>query len=327
MKKVSVLVPVYNVEEHLEKCLDSLVHQTYENYELLCVNDGSTDGSLSILMKFQKEYPKLVHVISQENAGLSAARNTALKAASGEYIMCVDSDDDVELNFIELAANAAQKNNVDVVLFGYYQIFSDGSQPEIQSVHRSEEVVDLKEDPTVLQEMNNAVWNKLFSRKLLEENNLIFPVGMRYEDFVLVLKAMMIAEKIAIVDQPLYHYKADRIGNISTTYDEKIRDLLIQCQEFMEWVKKTPYYELYKEQLMIIFGRNAVSCLRKVMNVKDRKFVHQYIKEHYDFLKKEFPMYKNQREKIKVSKDDEVYLNSLYTKLYYTYRQLRRSHG
>lgn len=327
MKKVSVLVPIYNVEEHLEKCLNSLVHQTYGNYELLCVNDGSTDSSLSILKKFHQEYPHLIQVISQENGGLSSARNTALKAATGEYIMCVDSDDDVELNFIELAANAAQKSQVDMVIFGYYQYFQDMDQPEIQMVKRDKEIINLKEDPGLLVDINNAVWNKLISRKLLEENNLIFPVGMRYEDFVLILKSMMIAENIAIVNQPLYHYKADRIGNISTTYDEKIYDLLAQCKEFMGWIKGTEFYETYKEQLMITLGRNAVSCLRKVMNVKDKKFVMHYIQEHFQFLEKEFPEYKNQKEKIKVSRDDGIYLSSIQTKLYYNYRQLRRKYG
>lgn len=327
MKKVSVLVPVYNVEEHLEKCLDTLVHQTYDNYELLCVNDGSTDGSLAILEKVQREHADIMKVISQPNGGLSSARNTALAHATGDYIMCVDSDDFVEYDFIEVAASAAERNHVEMVVFGYYQYFQDQKEPEVQMVQREKELIHLEEDPNFLVDMNNAVWNKLISRRILEDNQLTFPVGMRYEDFVLVMKSLMFSKTIAVIQKPLVHYKADRIGNISTTYDEKIYDLLKQCKEFMHWIKETPYYEIYKDALMIALTRNCISCLRKVMNVKDKAFAKRYIQDHFAFLEKEFPTIQQEKNKIMIQKDDAIYLSKLKTTLYYHYRQLRRNHG
>ncbi|MFV0379319.1 MAG: glycosyltransferase family 2 protein [Anaerorhabdus sp.] len=324
MAFVSIVVPVYNVEKYIGHCLDTLINQTYKDYEIICVNDGTKDNSLEILNEYQKKHPKLIKVISQENQGLSQARNTGLKYVSGKYVMFVDSDDYVENNFIECAVNAAVKNNTDLVVFDYYQEYTNIDFKEVIEVTTVSEKVNLMEDNRVLVSAKCAVWNKLYSKKLLDDNNLRFPVGMRYEDFVFTLKAMMFANEITVVNIPLLHYRVDRVGNISTKADKKVRDLIIQCKEFMEWFKNQDFFKFHKEAVMIVLLASCIWILRKVVTMDDKKFVYDYIDEHYDFLDKEFSEYKKSKDKIIVAKSDGIYLNKLQTKLYYQFRMARR---
>ena len=124
MKTVSVIIPVYNVEKYLPKCLESVTAQTYANLEIICVNDGSPDNSSAILEEYAKKDGRII-IINQENTGLSGARNTGIRAASGEYIVFVDSDDWIDAETVETAVSKAE--NADTVMWGYVREFADKS--------------------------------------------------------------------------------------------------------------------------------------------------------------------------------------------------------
>ncbi len=327
MKKVSVVIPIYNVEQQLEKCLESLVCQTIDEYEMICVNDGSTDKSPIILERFAEKYPNKVKVVSQKNGGISRARNIALDQAIGEYIMFVDSDDFVEPNFIERALQEAEKTKADIVTFGYYQYFEDTQVSEKQVFEEREGIFSLEENKQFLTKINNAGWNKLIRRQLIEENQLRFEPDMRYEDFIFMMKALLLSTSICVIHEPLYHYRADRLGNESTTNDKRMYDLINQSKTFLQWVKDKDLYSKYEEVLTIVIIRNCISCLRKVIGANNRQFVMEYIDFHFDFINRELPGYKKLKKEVILTRSEKIYWNPILCKVYYNYRQIRRKYG
>ena len=211
--KVSVIVPVYNVEKYLDRCLNSLIAQSYSNIEIIIVNDGSTDGSKEVCEKYSGIDPR-IKLLSQHNQGLSQARNTAMKHMKGDYIVFVDSDDYVENTYIEDLYNALVKDNADISVCGFYNQFNDKtieSRTESRILNKTEAVRLLVEDIG----MPSYVWNKLYKRELWE--GILFPVGKKFEDIYVMHKVFLRAQVVSVIDKPLYHYmrRGDSITGIS----------------------------------------------------------------------------------------------------------------
>lgn len=190
--KVSLIIPVYNVEEYLEKCLKSAFMQTLKDIEIIAVNDGSTDNSLSILNKYQKIDDRLV-VVTQENQGLSGARNTAIKIAKGEFLLFLDSDDYIDLEMAESMYNKAIENNLDIVICRYNQVDDEGI-----SLYKSAITNDFsKEDhfKRILSAKSSSMaCDKLFKRELFIENNIFFPPNLYHEDVYTIYKLFYLSK-------------------------------------------------------------------------------------------------------------------------------------
>jgi len=197
--KVSVIVPVYNVEKYIDKCLKSLVMQTLQEIEIIVVNDGSPDNSQKIIDKYAKKYPEKIKSYITENGGVGAARNFGLTKATGEYIGYVDSDDYVEINMFEELYNKAKKDDLDIVICGSYNVD--------EKTEKKQEDIDKRvfEDPYLNAFFGRpAVWNKLYKKSVI--NNIKFRTRKWYEDLDYTLKALSNANKIGYVDKPLYNY-------------------------------------------------------------------------------------------------------------------------
>ena len=221
--KISVIIPVYNVKPYLRQCLDSVIHQTHENLEIIIVDDGSTDGSGEICDEY-KEKDERVRVIHQENWGLAAARNTGLDAATGEYIMFVDSDDWVELEFCELPYRAAIENDADIVAFQYWHHMDDRMEKL-----GAKDCEGLKDNQTavwiVCRGANTAAWNKLYRKSCIA--NYRFPVGKYYEDSVFTTTLIHMAQRVYFMETPLYHYRY-REGSITTLNEQRVLDDFVE---------------------------------------------------------------------------------------------------
>lgn len=208
---ISVIIPVYNTEKHLQVCLNSIINQTYNNLEIIIVNDGSKDNSIGIIQEYAAKDSR-IHIIDKENGGLSSARNAGLKVATGKYVLHVDSDDWIELTMCEKLVDVAEKGNADIVISDVY------FELDKNVFIRTEPYSSIESSETFLKKYVlhaglNSVWNKLFSLSLYKKNNLL-----HYEDISLgedsscLLRLIANAKKISYVNQPFYHYNMKSSG-------------------------------------------------------------------------------------------------------------------
>ena len=205
MIKVSVIVPVYNVEEYLEKCLDSLINQTLKDIEIIVVNDGSLDNSQDIIDRYTKKYKKIKSYI-KDNGGLSDTRNYGIKQAIGEYISFVDSDDYIDKTMLEKMYQKAKKDNLYIVVCNSVNVYETGNNIEIKSnLNYSNDLVKnyLISPPMAC--------TKIYKRTLF--NKMAFKINIFYEDLELTPKLVKLTKKIDFIDEGLYYYY-QRSGSI-----------------------------------------------------------------------------------------------------------------
>ena len=320
MAKVDIVVPIYNVEEYLDKNIKSLINQTYQDIRIICVNDGSTDNSASIIEKYIKEDCR-VELYSKENGGLSDARNYGLKKVNSEYVMFIDSDDFCEPEMVETALDEAEKTEADMVVFGYNQYYSKTNTKEQISLNVADGVMNLENNPELIAYTPNCAWNKLYKTSLFVENGILYPKGFRYEDLGTTSKLILLSEKIAYINKPLYNYLIDRPNNITQQVDEKLYHVLKMCNEIITFYKERNSFEKYYNELNYLVERNLINALRKVVNLKNKKFVFKFIDDTFKFKNDVFKI-KNSKYDVQLENGDSIYLNKLSLKFYYIYKHL-----
>lgn len=182
---ISVVIPVYNVEEYLAKCLQSIINNTYRNLEIICVNDGSTDGSADILERFQSFDSRII-VESKENGGVSSARNSGLKIAKGDFLAFIDADDYIHPQYFELLMDAQKETSADIVSCDYYDVVDNTSPDAIKIEFASKKIViKNRKDFFKNRALRSLVWGKLYRKQIL--NQVFFVEGLHYaEDSVFV---------------------------------------------------------------------------------------------------------------------------------------------
>ena len=218
MPQVSIILPVYNVEKYLPQCLDSIVNQTLKDFECICVNDGSTDNSLSILQEYANKDSR-IKIISQENKGVSAARNKALKQCIGKYITFVDSDDFISENCLEQLITVAEKENTDAVWCGHTLYFQSENRYEtgrnkegikkLLNKYSNIKSVDKKLQIALdLTEKSRNIWAKIYKRDFVEKNKVCFLENSFAEaDYPFTVFMMLCLPKIGFIDNDLYCYR------------------------------------------------------------------------------------------------------------------------
>lgn len=214
--KVSVVIPVYNVEKYLRQCLESVVNQTLREIEIICVNDGSPDNSRLILAEYAAKDDRIV-IIDQENKGLSGARNSGMNAATGKYIYFLDSDDYIELNTLEVLFQVCEEKKLEVVSFDKTLIYEDGrpSKPERRNIcpdiHTGIEYMSYDKEYSVY------VWSFMYLRTFLSENNITFKEGIIHEDNLFTFYVMMHVQRLHHVPERFYYYRKAVSGSIMTS--------------------------------------------------------------------------------------------------------------
>ena len=223
MIKVSVIIPVYNVENYLRQCLDSVVNQTLREIEIICVNDSSTDNSLNILNHYAEKDPR-IKVVTQPNGGAGAARNRGLSLAAGKYLSFLDSDDFFEPDMLELAYNKAVCDKADFVVFQSDQYYTD--RKEFVSVPwtlREKEIPPYT--PFNHRQMTDNIfkvfvgwaWDKLYDREFVEKNHLRFQEQRTSNDMLFVFSGVAVAKRISVVKKILAHQRRDAKDSLSKT--------------------------------------------------------------------------------------------------------------
>jgi len=284
MPKVSVIVPVYNVEKYIEKCLTSLVNQRLQEIEIIIVNDGSTDNSKLIINKFLEKFPNKIKYVEKENGGLSDARNFGMPYATGEYIAFLDSDDYIELNMYEDMYKKAKEENSDYVECDFIWEYPDKVKPDIG--------IEYNGKKEMLVNARVVAWNKLIKRSIIEETNLKFTKGVRYEDVDFFYKLVPHLNKVSFVKKQFIHY-IQRDTSIANTQNKKTKDIFIVLKNTIDYYKEKNLFETYKEELEYTYARLLLcSSLLRIVKIKDKETRKDLINETWEILNKTFPNWK-----------------------------------
>lgn len=278
--KVSVIIPVYNTEDYLKECIESLVNQTLREIEILIVNDGSTDSSLEIMKEFKNKYPNIIKIFDKVNGGQASARNYALPFAQGEYLGFVDSDDWVDSTMYEEMYEKAEKEDADIVICDMVDHFPDRTVCYPSSRFENK----FKVTPSAC--------NKLFKRSLVKED--VFPVGLWYEDFEFTTMQLMKTDCISVIHKGLYHCHCREVSTMYNNNSKKNQDILVVLEHLVEYVEKNGWYEKYKNVLEYLYIDHvlitSINRVQKQTNEKKKNVINNLRKE---VLKKYNSFYKD----------------------------------
>ena len=297
--KVSVIVPMYNIDVYLRKCLDSLAAQTLDELEVILVNDGSVDYTEDIACEYVHRYPERFFYYKEENSGLSAARNFGFSFARAPYVAFVDSDDYVAENIYQQMYETAIKDDSELVCCGYDRISSPWYDPdEIRTIkkyrfyamHHSGH--SIYECPSLLIEASCYAWNKLYSRRLLEK--MSFPVGQKYEDSAVVYNMMEMANKISLVNEAGYYYRVKREGAI-TTDTKGIMDIFLSMDSFLSYYRRAGKETLFHEELNYLCFRHLLYARKNQLSTAPLSYIFRYTYKAFKYLKENCPDWKNNK--------------------------------
>lgn len=252
--KVSIIIPIYNTEKYLKKCLDSVINQTLKNIEIICIDDGSTDDSPNILKEYAKRDNR-IKIISKENGGQAIARNIGIDNSTGEYIGFVDSDDYINLNMFEKLYKQAKSNDLDMNMCKI-SLFEDGTDNFQDNVWYyalnvfgdMEKKVFTHNDTTEFTcEISVTPYNKIYKRSFIKKHGIKFPEGLIFEDEVFFFDAYLRAERVSLLKENLYYYRTNREGSTVTNSSEKDYSDVVEIFKILrEKFNETNNYEKYK---------------------------------------------------------------------------------
>ena len=306
---ISVIVPVYNVEKYLEKCIDSVINQSYQELEIILVDDGSTDSS-GIICNQYAEKDKRIKVIHQENRGQSCARNVGLKLATGNFITFVDSDDTIEINMFEKLIEIENKTGCDLVICGHRTV-QEGEELKHTNETFYTELLDINALwEEVFGKLNNAVWNKLYKKELLK--GVYFPLELAHgEDLIFNLKYLEQCEFGAINRQPYYNYLKREDSVTTSSFSEKKLLEIVSKDKALEIVKRSMPSQI--ENAMKYCFRARMNVMRGILkaDLEDQysdviNACRKYVKNHYASVKG----------KLRNKEQLEYYLNKYFFNTY-----------
>lgn len=289
MKKISVIVPVYNVSAYLPRCLESLVAQTLTEYEVILVNDGSTDASGEICQTYADKYPALIQYYEKENGGLSDARNYGLPYATGQYVLFIDSDDYVEPEMLARMYAKSQAGQKKIVECNFFWEYETKKRADIIKSYAS-----LKD---YLVKGRVVAWNKLYLRDWLLATKVKFPVGLLYEDqeffFKLVTYLTDISE-VALDPVCEVHY-VQRGDSISYRETTRVQEIFTIYADILSFYEQRGCLAKYRSELEYRFSRNLLGnvLVRKVLKIKDKALRRQLLDQIKQTLRHDFPKYKH----------------------------------
>lgn len=286
MPEISVILPVFNGEEFIGKAIESVLAQTFEDFELIIVDDGSSDSSPDIINSFSDER---ITIISQSNQGPGAARNNALKIAKGEYVMYLDSDDWFCPDALEVAFNEATKFDTDLTFFKminfdgerYYE--NDWFELKTYDSSFEDRVFGPEETPGSIFDLSVGVCQKIYKRKFLERIDARFPEGIFFEDMPFFYYVFLKAERISIVKRHLY-VRRKHTSSITNVVDEKFFDTVPAGQELLRIFIENGWYDAYKFDLLAYKINGPRFALRDLPS-KDKPHMFDLIKTDYESIK------------------------------------------
>lgn len=283
---ISIIVPVYNAEKYIERCLDSIFSQTYRDYEIIVVNDGSTDRTEEILQQYRTD--ERIQYFSQQNQGQASARNIGLERSRGEYISFVDADDIIQETFLEVMMGYAQKYSADIVQCnfqsGHECVFIDGKVSKHVKIYSGPEFLREYFNPRI-PGIGGVLWNKIYHRKVFD--GIRFPNGRIHEDVAVLYQLIYRASKVVYTNSELYYYFLSHDSTMRNKFSLKRMDWMTAFKEKLFFLQEHQERELYERSLQeyIAVGLKLYYCLEKEMPDEEKHI--QYTLEEIKKYRKE----------------------------------------
>lgn len=288
MAEVSIILPAYNVEEYIDECISSILSQTYKDFEVIIVNDGSDDLTLEKAMTWnEKDYR--IKVINQENQGAGASRNVGLRAASGKYIVFVDPDDFCHHLLLEKLYKTINKFDSDIAICDYYELINNTELRKCMIDIKQNKKLSILEDKSILYKVNPQPWNKIFKKKLLNENQIIFPEKYRNEDLYVIYSSILISSSIVRIDEPLYYYRVLRKGSATQSFSKIFTDILNVLEQLINFYNTRYEFKRFYQELEIISIIYGGSWYFNSLQFCKRDHLSRIIQEYQSFFSKYFP--------------------------------------
>lgn len=290
MVKVSIIVPVYNVEKYLERCLESLVNQTLKDIEILVINDGSPDNSQKIIDDYTKKY-KTIKPFIKQNGGISDARNYGIENANGEYIAFIDSDDYVDITMMEKLYNKAKEKDYDIVECDLVMVYDSGKIIKKVCPTLNEDVDTEEKKKSYMINAYTSVWNKLYKKSLFD-CGVRFKKGVWFEDVEFLYRLYPYIKTIGFVNE-IFNYYVQREGSITRTFDKRLLCYVDNWNGIIEFYKKNNFYDKYTNELEYVYVKYLyASFIKQTSNYKDKKMFDETVKMAKDNVKERFPKYR-----------------------------------
>ena len=279
MPKITVIIPIYNAELYLERCIDSIVNQSFKDIELICVNDGSTDNSEQIIKKYQDNHNNII-LISKKNEGVSVARNIGLEKSNSDYIYFVDADDWLSPDCLESIYNAAISSQADIIYFNA-NIYKNNTLINYYNLKR---LKSIKNKDLLFKKMIHAVWNKLYKKEFLLKNDIKFPVGIKSsEDNIFNEMCHFHAPKYFILDKKLYNYNEFNLGAITSNL---INTCFNEIESFRYIINTAEFKHSNNSLKKVMLQRHirGLLCYTKRIETSNTKEIKEEIKKLVDEL-------------------------------------------
>lgn len=286
--KISIIIPVYNAENTLNRCLDSIVNQEYKNYEVILINDGSTDNSKQILDEYKDKYTNII-VKHKINEGVSSARNMGLEIASGEYIMFADSDDFLSKDCLKTLINEINSKNIDLITSSFFEIYPEGNIVEhniLKNSYTGLKIINNLPDYYFIEGFIHPCWGKLYKRKIIINNNIKFEKQSLSEDTVFNIEYLKYCKNIGFLNEKLYYYYRYTENNLTSKVYENVFEIYIEVEnKFKEFglsestIEKTMYPQYYNSVIKVIKSNNFRYSKKK--DILNKALNNSYIREKF----------------------------------------------
>lgn len=282
--KISIIIPVYNVEKYLRECLDSILNQSFQDFEIICVDDGSTDRSLAILQEYKTRDDRFV-ILQQRHSGAGAARNNGIRLAEGKYIQFLDADDYFERTLLEDMFTYAEQHNADLTICSSKKVDIDGNVIETGSPNFPINIDkiplgqnfsrhDFKDEIFCL--LIPVVWNKLIRKSFLKENCLEFPPLTIYEDIAFIHSLVICAERIVAFNKELINYRFNRPGSLVSTRSKHTIDAVKSCVYLGQFLKSRGFLPEYENAFRKVFINHIRAEISYCNDEEYRKFLEDF---------------------------------------------------
>ena len=282
--KVSIIIPIYNSEQYLHRCFDSILANEYENLEIIPINDGSKDGSQKVINEYTEKYPRIFFPIEQENQGIGMTRNNGIKKATGDYIMFIDNDDFIDKDYIKTYVDTAMEKDYDIVISGYRRVSDKKTLFEVNldGKYRWTRFVSI------------SPWGKIYKASYLKDNDIKFlktPIG---EDVYFNLQANTLTENIKIIDYIGYnwYYNGVSVTNTITNKIKKINIIELLDTHYGILKEKNSINENDKDLIELYFILLVIQFLQWISHKSNYKEISKNYDEFFNWIEEHFPNYK-----------------------------------